>query len=116
MRPYRDVAALAGAQIACFLLLTHLEPNLFLIHFYEAILYIAILVMLFYMEDRWALLGIHDRNTGFDGMAGTRVYIGSIWRQRAAALRDKKCRCEYSTCSFGRVDYGIDRNTDDRFV
>lgn len=31
MRPYRDVAALAGAQIACFLLLTHLEPNLFLI-------------------------------------------------------------------------------------
>ena len=59
MRPYRDVAALAGAQIACFLLLTHLEPNLFSIHFYEAILYIAILVMLFYMEDRWAyMIGI----------------------------------------------------------
>lgn len=56
MRPYRDVATLAGAQIICFLILTHLEPGLFVIHFYEAILYIAILVMLFYMEDRWAYM------------------------------------------------------------
>ena len=56
MRPYRDVATLAGVQIICFLILTHLEPGLFLIHFYEAILYIAILVMLFYMEDRWAYM------------------------------------------------------------
>jgi hypothetical protein len=29
MRPYRDIAILAGAQIVCFLLLTHLEPTLF---------------------------------------------------------------------------------------
>jgi hypothetical protein len=59
MRPYRDVAALAGLQVVCFLVLTHLEPSLFLIHFYEAILYIALLVMLFYMEDRWAyMIGI----------------------------------------------------------
>jgi hypothetical protein len=56
MRPYRDVATVAGAQIACFLLLTHLEPNFFLIHLYQSILYIAILVMLFYMEDRWAYM------------------------------------------------------------
>jgi hypothetical protein len=56
MRPYRDVAGLAGAQVACFMLLTHLEPDFFLIHFYEAIIYIAILVMLFYMEDRWAYM------------------------------------------------------------
>ena len=56
MRPYRDVAAVAGAQIACFLLLTNLEPNFFLIHLYESILYIAILVLLFYMEDRWAYM------------------------------------------------------------
>jgi hypothetical protein len=59
MRPYRDVAGLAGAQVACFMLLTHLEPDFFLIHFYEAIVYIGILVMLFYMEDRWAyMIGI----------------------------------------------------------
>jgi hypothetical protein len=56
MRPYRDVATLAGAQIVCFLFLTHLEPNFFLIHLYQSILYIAILVMLFYMEDRWAYM------------------------------------------------------------
>jgi len=46
----------AGAQIVCFLLLTHLEPNFFLIHLYQSIPYIAILVMLFYMEDRWAYM------------------------------------------------------------
>ncbi len=56
MRPYRDIATLAGAQIVCFLLLTHLEPSLFLIHLYQSILYVAILVMLFYMEDRWAYM------------------------------------------------------------
>jgi len=56
MRPYRDIATLAGAQIVCFLLLTHLEPAFFLIHLYQSILYIAILVMLFYMEDRWAYM------------------------------------------------------------
>lgn len=56
MRPYRDVATVAGAQIVCFLLLTHLEPNFFLIHLYQSILYTAILVMLFYMEDRWAYM------------------------------------------------------------
>ncbi len=52
MRPYRDIATLAGVQTLCFLVLTHLEPNFFLIHSYHSILYIAILVMLFYMEDR----------------------------------------------------------------
>jgi hypothetical protein len=56
MRPYRDIATLAAAQTACFLLLSHLEPNFFLIHLYQTILYIAILVMLFYMEDRWAYM------------------------------------------------------------
>jgi hypothetical protein len=52
MRAYRDIATLAAAQLTCFLVLTHAEPNFFLIHLYQSILYIAILVMLFYMEDR----------------------------------------------------------------
>jgi hypothetical protein len=56
MRPYRDIATLAGAQVVCFLALTHFEPNFFLIHLYQSVLYIAILVMLFYMEDRWAYM------------------------------------------------------------
>lgn len=56
MRPYRDVATLAALQILCFGVLTHLEPDFFLLHLYQSILYISILVMLFYMEDRWAYM------------------------------------------------------------
>jgi hypothetical protein len=56
MKPYRDIAILAAAQIALFCLLANLERDFFLIHLYESILYIAILVMLFYMEDRWAYM------------------------------------------------------------
>jgi len=40
-------------------ILTHLGRSLFLVHFHEAILYIAILAMLFYMENRWVyMIGI----------------------------------------------------------
>jgi len=36
-----------------------LEPNFFLFHFYQTVVYLAILIMLFYMEDRWAyMIGI----------------------------------------------------------
>ena len=59
MRPYRDIATLAGAQVICFLLLSHLEPDFFLLHFYQTIIYMALLILLFYMEDRWAyMIGI----------------------------------------------------------
>ena len=59
MRVYRDIATLVGAQVVCFLLLSHLEPAFFLLHFYQTIIYLAILIMLFYMEDRWAyMIGI----------------------------------------------------------
>ena len=56
MRPYRDIATLSGLQVLCFLLLSHFEPEFFLLHLYQSILYIAILTMLFYMEDRWAYM------------------------------------------------------------
>lgn len=42
--------------MVCFLLLSHLEPDFFLLHFYQTIVYLAILIMLFYMEDRWAYM------------------------------------------------------------
>jgi len=59
MRLYRDIATLAVAQVLCFLLLSHLEPNFFMLHFYQTIVYLAMLILLFYMEDRWAyMLGI----------------------------------------------------------
>lgn len=56
MRPYRDIATLAGVQVVCFLLLSHLEPDFFLLHFYQTIIYIAVLILLFYMENRWAYM------------------------------------------------------------
>jgi len=59
MRAYRDIATLCALQIICFVLLTHLEPDFFLFHLYQTIIYVAILLMLFYMEDQWAyMIGI----------------------------------------------------------
>jgi hypothetical protein len=59
MRVYRDIATLSALQIVCFLFLTHLEPDFFMLHLYQSIIYVAILLMLFYMEDRWAyMIGI----------------------------------------------------------
>jgi hypothetical protein len=81
MRPYRDVATVAGAQIFCFLLLTHLEPNFFLIHLYQSILYIAILVMLFYMEDRWAYMIGMLASVVWLGLAYESGILGSGVRQ-----------------------------------
>jgi hypothetical protein len=56
MRPYRDIATVAALQVVCFSVLTHFEPQFFLLHLYQTIIYMAILVLLFYMEDRWAYM------------------------------------------------------------
>jgi hypothetical protein len=56
MRPYRDIATIASLQVICYLLLSHLEPQFFMLHFYQTIIYVAIMIMLFYMEDRWAYM------------------------------------------------------------
>lgn len=81
MRPYRDIATLAGAQIVCFVVLTHLEPSFFLLHLYQSILYIAILVMLFYMEDRWAyMIGMLASGVWL-GMAYATGMLGSAVKQ-----------------------------------
>ena len=70
MRPYRDIATISGLQILCFLWLSHLEPQFFLLHFYQTIIYIALLVMLFYMEDRWAYM---------IGMLAPAVWLGMVF-------------------------------------
>jgi hypothetical protein len=56
MRPYRRIATLAVLQVICFLLLSHLEPEFFLLHLYQTIVYLALLILFFYMEDRWAYM------------------------------------------------------------
>jgi|SRR5579859_362280 len=81
MRPYRDIATLAGAQIVCFVVLTHLEPSFYLLHLYQSILYIAILVMLFYMEDRWAYMIGMLASAVWLGMAYASGMMGTAVRQ-----------------------------------
>jgi hypothetical protein len=56
VQPYRDIAALAGAQVLCFLVLAQLEPRFVVIHLYQSVLYLAILILLYYREDRWAYM------------------------------------------------------------
>jgi len=56
---HRGIATLAGALMMCFLLLSHFEPEFFLLHFYQSLIYLVIILMLFYFEDHWAyMLGI----------------------------------------------------------
>lgn len=81
MRPYRDIATLSGVQLVCFAFLTHLEPNFFLVHLYQSILYIAILVMLFYMEDRWAYMIGMLASFVWLGMAYATGILGSAVQQ-----------------------------------
>jgi hypothetical protein len=87
MRPYRDIATLAGAQVACFLLLTRYDPEFFLLHFYQSILYIAILIMLFYMEDRWAYMIGMLAPVVWLGLAFSTGLLGGAARQVVYVLR-----------------------------
>jgi hypothetical protein len=56
MRPYRDISTVAALEIVCFSVLAHFEPQFFLLHLYQTIIYVALLILLFYMEDRWAYM------------------------------------------------------------
>jgi hypothetical protein len=53
---HRGIASLALALALCFLFLSRFDPQFFLIHFYESLIYLAIVLMLFYFEDRWAYM------------------------------------------------------------
>ena len=56
---HRGLASLALTLGLCFLLLSHFDAQFFLIHFYESLVYLTIVLMLFYFEDRWAyMMGI----------------------------------------------------------
>ncbi len=53
---HRGIATLAGIQVICFFLLSHFEPQFFLLHFYQSLMFLLILLMLFYFEDHWAYM------------------------------------------------------------
>lgn len=56
MSAHRGIATVASAVMICFLILSAMEPEFFLLHFYESLIYLAILLMLFYFEDKWAYM------------------------------------------------------------
>jgi hypothetical protein len=53
---HRGIATLAGALMLSFLWLGILEPQFVLLHFYQSLIYLAIILMLFYLEDRYAYM------------------------------------------------------------
>ena len=89
MRPYRDIATVSAAQIICFLLLTRYEPDFFLLHLYQTILYMAILILLFYMEDRWAYMIGMLAPIVWLGMAYSTGLLGGAFRQVELMLRGR---------------------------
>lgn len=54
--PGRDIVALASVQILCFLVLARLEPRFFIIHLYQLIPYVAIVLLIGYGHQRWAYM------------------------------------------------------------
>jgi hypothetical protein len=64
--------------MVCYFLLSHLDPEFFLLHLYQSLIYLVIIMMLFYFEDQYAyMLGmiapavwiILSLSTGLVGMA-----------------------------------------------
>jgi len=56
LKPGRDIAILASFQIICFLALTRLEPRFFILHLYQLIPYVAIVLLVGYGQERWAYM------------------------------------------------------------
>jgi hypothetical protein len=108
MKPYREIASLSCLQVICFLLLTHLEPDFFLLQFYQTVIYLAILIMLFFAEDRWAyMIGMvapvtHD----------LRQRTARRGRSSASAAYPRACTNEH--CQFPRRDFGTSQPAHDR--
>ena len=51
-----DVAALALLQIFCFLILAYLEPRFVLIHFFQFIPYVSLVLLIAQGQRRWAYM------------------------------------------------------------
>lgn len=53
---HRGIATLAGALMLSFIGLSMLEPGFFVLHLYQSLIYLVIILMLFYLEDHWAYM------------------------------------------------------------
>jgi hypothetical protein len=77
----RGIATLAAALMLSFLYLTHLEAEYFLLHLYQSLIYLAIILMLFYFEAQYAyMLGMIAPTVWFAMMYATGL-LGVAVRQ-----------------------------------
>jgi hypothetical protein len=53
---HRGIATLAGLTMFCYILLSHFDPDYFLMHLYQSLIYLVIILMLFYFEDHFAYM------------------------------------------------------------
>jgi hypothetical protein len=87
MKPYRDIATIAALQVVCFSVLSRFEPQFFLLHLYQTIIYMAILILLFYMEDRWAYMIGMLAPVAWLGMVFATGLLGGAARQVLRIVR-----------------------------
>ena len=87
MRPYRDIATVAALQVVCFSVLAHFEPQFFLLHLYQTIIYVALLILLFYMEDRRAFMIGMLAPVAWLGMVFATGLLGGATRQALRFMR-----------------------------
>jgi hypothetical protein len=106
-----DVALLAVVQILCFLALTRLEPHFFIIHLYELIPYVAILLLIAYRHQLWAYtIGpfvsvvwfVLAYMAGLLGSAANLVAILAIVTAIVAVLMTVRCRFHWMKEYSGR--------------
>lgn len=53
---HRGIATMAGLLMFCYILLSHFDPDFFLLHLYQSLIYLVIILMLFYFEDHYAYM------------------------------------------------------------
>ena len=53
---HRGIVTLALALVISFLLLAYFDSQLFFIHLYESLIYLAIVATLFALEERWTYM------------------------------------------------------------
>ena len=55
-KPAMDIMILAGIQIICFLALARLEPQFFIVHLYEVLPFVTIVLLIAYRQQRLAYI------------------------------------------------------------
>lgn len=80
---HRGIATLSGLMLFCFLSLAQFDTQFFFLHFYESLIFLAIILMLFYFEDHWAyMLGILAPAVWLVLSIGNGVLLGALLQIR----------------------------------